>query len=717
MSQDQSLPDYPPLDQDQSSEDLVAKTLSSSTETTIDSFSWNSLDLNIEWLKHCLTCLNDKIVGFGNFSDSEKGKHIINRFLSSDMSLSCGGGDGMLPKDKILMVNMVLFFTVNEIKDMTYNPEHKLLGVPPGFNRVLMLSMTDGVQRVFGVEDKPIKDLQVFAPLGFKVAVDNVKVRDGFLMLEPGHLKVLGGVVKHLEAERQKSEKYIRRMQEWIKGTPTPDAWKPNGVGGVFMEENSTWHDAFSSRSDTQDPGVEKMDDIPSFQSKIEEKALPEPKEVEEDAAVPKNGDIELEESVGPQKEMAGVTDAGNAFRAKASLEQLNAIIKAAETTCAAADTTCETVLHQIDKIWDEVGQCERQRMLDELKQECLDVCRKKVDETVDSDTQLEQLQILPQIQQECFNVYQRKFDQEKRLKDILVKEMDLEKEKLTRLALVRGVRYKLPKKPAVLEKQFSDILIEVDRLQLLKDVREEKFADVQSQIQEILEELPEEAKVPIVEVPDLSWKSLKALKTQLLELQSSRVKFPNPNNKKLLETAESVVCHIRNQKMNGLKREKEKTHIETDPDAARKKITSLFGNSEEMLVQVKNWIQLTKINTIEKNYNVHCYCHSDVYFDLGGARIFSPHATLKSKLHSETKLCNSHTRIWNMNDAQIGSCDLPESEQCWIIIYLHSETKLCNIQNTEELKLLSKPMNAFATEINTTLQVTISKDQEITHT
>ncbi|KAI3964479.1 hypothetical protein MKW92_008648 [Papaver armeniacum] len=596
-------------------------------ETTIDSFSWNSLDLNTEWLKHCLTCLNDKILGFGNFSDSEKGKHIINRFLSSDMSLSCGGGDGMLPKDIVgqhgITLDGAFILQVNEIEDMTYNPDHRLLGVPPGFNRVLMLSMTDGVQCVFGVEDRPIKDLQVFAPLGFKVVVDNVKVRDGFLMLEPGHLKVLGGVVKHLEAERQKSAKYIYRMQDWIKATPTPDAWKPNGVGGIFMEENSTWHDAFSSRSDSQDPAVEKMDDLPSFQSKIEVEALPEPKEVEEDAAVPNNGDIELAEkqSVGPQIEMAGVTDAGNTFRAKASLEQLTAIIKAAETTCAAADTTCETVLHKIEKIWDEVGQCDRKSILDELRQECLDVCRKKVDETFDLDTQLEQLQhtsdamhgkcheILLQIQQECFNVYQRRFDEEKSLKDILVMEMSLEKEKLVRLASVLGVRYKLPKS-AVMEKQFSDILTEVERLQLLKDAREEKFADVQSQIQEILEELPEVAKVPKVEVRDLSWKSLKALKTQLLELQSYRVKFPNPNNKKLLEMAESVACHIRNQKMNGLKKEKEKTRIETDPDAARKKITSLFGNSEEMLVQVKNWMSACKEDYNRQEIELSRECH-----------------------------------------------------------------------------------------------------------
>lgn len=38
-----------------------------------------------------------------------------------------------------------------------------------GLKRCLKLSMTDGVQRVFGMEYRPIKDLQVLAPAGLKV--------------------------------------------------------------------------------------------------------------------------------------------------------------------------------------------------------------------------------------------------------------------------------------------------------------------------------------------------------------------------------------------------------------------------------------------------------------------------------------------------------------------------------------------------------------------
>jgi RecQ-mediated genome instability protein 1 len=38
-----------------------------------------------------------------------------------------------------------------------------------GPKRCLKLSMTDGIQRIYGMEYRPIKDLQVLAPVGFKV--------------------------------------------------------------------------------------------------------------------------------------------------------------------------------------------------------------------------------------------------------------------------------------------------------------------------------------------------------------------------------------------------------------------------------------------------------------------------------------------------------------------------------------------------------------------
>lgn len=41
----------------------------------------------------------------------------------------------------------------------------------PGIKRCLKLSMTDGVQRVFGMEYRPIKDLQALGAAGLKVCI------------------------------------------------------------------------------------------------------------------------------------------------------------------------------------------------------------------------------------------------------------------------------------------------------------------------------------------------------------------------------------------------------------------------------------------------------------------------------------------------------------------------------------------------------------------
>ncbi|KAK9104108.1 hypothetical protein Scep_020952 [Stephania cephalantha] len=71
-----------------------------------------------------------------------------------------------------------------------------------GIKRCLKLSMTDGVQRVFGMEYRPIKDLEVLAPSGLKVAIRKVNVRRGLLMLVPEVIEVLGGLVEDLDAAR-----------------------------------------------------------------------------------------------------------------------------------------------------------------------------------------------------------------------------------------------------------------------------------------------------------------------------------------------------------------------------------------------------------------------------------------------------------------------------------------------------------------------------------
>lgn len=58
---------------------------------------------------------------------------------------------------------------VDEIVNIGCSLKGRYENANAGLKRCLKLSMTDGVQRVFGMEYRPIKDLQVLAPAGLKV--------------------------------------------------------------------------------------------------------------------------------------------------------------------------------------------------------------------------------------------------------------------------------------------------------------------------------------------------------------------------------------------------------------------------------------------------------------------------------------------------------------------------------------------------------------------
>lgn len=60
---------------------------------------------------------------------------------------------------------------VDEIVNISSPLRGRYQNSAPGMKRCLKLSMTDGVQRVFGMEYRPIKDLEVLAPAGLKVCL------------------------------------------------------------------------------------------------------------------------------------------------------------------------------------------------------------------------------------------------------------------------------------------------------------------------------------------------------------------------------------------------------------------------------------------------------------------------------------------------------------------------------------------------------------------
>ncbi|KAG9153650.1 hypothetical protein Leryth_008571 [Lithospermum erythrorhizon] len=118
----------------------------------------------------------------------------------------CGGGvlPGNVNSLHLVELKGPFILQVDEIVNISCPLRSRYQKAAPGTKRCLKLSMTDGVQRVFGMEYRPIGALDVFAPAGMKVAISNVCVRHGLLMLVPEVFAVLGGVVEELEAARER---------------------------------------------------------------------------------------------------------------------------------------------------------------------------------------------------------------------------------------------------------------------------------------------------------------------------------------------------------------------------------------------------------------------------------------------------------------------------------------------------------------------------------
>ncbi|XP_075517116.1 recQ-mediated genome instability protein 1 [Primulina tabacum] len=163
------------------------------------------LRLKREWLDSCLISLQSSVPGFQAMDDSSKAKLCFGKFLCSDMNY-CGAG--VLPSN-VHTLNLVdlkgpFVLQVDEIVNISCPLRGRYQNAGPGIKRCLKLSMTDGVQRVFGMEYRPIKDLEVMSPAGLKIVLLNVNVRHGLLMLVPEVLEVLGGSVDELAVARQR---------------------------------------------------------------------------------------------------------------------------------------------------------------------------------------------------------------------------------------------------------------------------------------------------------------------------------------------------------------------------------------------------------------------------------------------------------------------------------------------------------------------------------
>ncbi|KAH7660279.1 Microtubule-associated protein MAP65/Ase1/PRC1 protein [Dioscorea alata] len=166
-------------------------------------------------------------------------------------------------------------------------------------------------------------------------------------------------------------------------------------------------------------------------------------------------------------------------------------------------ETTCGSLLQQLQIIWDEVGESddERDKMLLQLEQECLDVYRKKVDQASRSRAHL--LQALAD-----------------------------SKAEFARLLCSLGEKSVagIPERSSgTIKEQLASIAPALEQLCKQKEQRIQEFADVQAQIQKINGEIAGNLKIgehvgtPVVDEDDLSLKKLDEFHSQLLELQKEK--------------------------------------------------------------------------------------------------------------------------------------------------------------------------------------------------
>ncbi|XP_010545245.1 PREDICTED: 65-kDa microtubule-associated protein 1-like [Tarenaya hassleriana] len=162
-------------------------------------------------------------------------------------------------------------------------------------------------------------------------------------------------------------------------------------------------------------------------------------------------------------------------------------------------EITCGTLLQKLQEIWDEVGESdeERDNMLLQIEQECLDVYKRKVELAAKSRAEL--LQTLSDAKAE-----------------------------LSSLASALGEKsfFGIPEKTTgTIKEQLSAIAPVLEQLWKQKDERVKEFSDVQSQIQKICGEIAGSLnnEAPIVDESDLSLKKLDDYQSQLQDLQKEK--------------------------------------------------------------------------------------------------------------------------------------------------------------------------------------------------
>lgn len=168
-----------------------------------------------------------------------------------------------------------------------------------------------------------------------------------------------------------------------------------------------------------------------------------------------------------------------------------------------AGDITCGSLLQKLQLIWDEVGESDEDRD-----------------------------KVLYQLDQECLDVYKRKVDQATNSRDLLIQALDDSKIELARLLSGLGEKAiaRTPEKTTgTIKQQLAAIAPTLEQLTKQKNERRTEFVNVQSQIDQICGEIAgtievgEQVTTPQVNEDDLTLERLEDFRSQLQELEKEK--------------------------------------------------------------------------------------------------------------------------------------------------------------------------------------------------
>ncbi|PKU83239.1 65-kDa microtubule-associated protein 5 [Dendrobium catenatum] len=236
--------------------------------------------------------------------------------------------------------------------------------------------------------------------------------------------------------------------------------------------------------------------------------------------------------------------------------------------------TSCGSLLKELQILWDDIG-----------------------------ETDLERDRMILQLEQECLNVYRKKVDQERKHKAYLVQSLaegEVEVSKIISSLGELGQTIQLGKQKCTLKEQLSKIDPLLKDLRRRKEERAKEFLEVQLQIVHICTEISGDvhssgSACPQVDERDLTLKRLGELKCQLLELQkekNTRLQKVNDHIKTIYE-----LCSILSNDYN-------KTLLEVHPsfvDAVNTQSKSISNETLARLAGTINSLKQEKTHRLQK--------------------------------------------------------------------------------------------------------------------